>query len=271
MVGHVRLWNQKLRSALASNMLQKCTARVTKKSIITSNMLLLQCKLIEPREINFTAGQYVIVDIPQANKEKATRLYSLCSPDYQKRYIELLIHTLSNGLASLYFTRVREGESISLRGPAGTFILQSEDKDKIFLATGTGIAPIRSQIYSFFHRYAYTAFEKKPPHIQLLWGVKTLKEAYLKDELRALQNLYKNFSFTICLSREKNSVFTEHNEKYGELACLKRGRITDHFNTEESSSGIEYYICGSPEVVASVTEFLKNHGIPHENIFFEKF
>lgn len=252
-------------------MLQTCIAIVYNKKAITEDMLLLQCKLISPKEIDFIAGQYVIVDIPQVNKEKATRLYSLCSPDYQKRYIELLIHTIPNGLASLYFIRAREGDSISLHGPAGKFILQSEDKDKIFLATGTGIAPIRSQIYSFFHRYAYTAFEKKPPHMQLLWGVKTLKEAYLKDELRALKNLYKNFSFTICLSREKNSVFTEHNEKDGELACLKRGRITDHFNTEKTSSGTEYYMCGGPEVVTSVTEFLRNKGIPHGQIFFEKF
>ncbi len=252
-------------------MLQDFIAIIANKKVISMDMLLLQCKLIKPQEINFIAGQYVMVDIPQKNKEKATRLFSLCSPDYQKRYVELLIHTVPNGLASLYFTYLKEGEMVSFRGPAGKFISQSEDRDKVFLATGTGIAPIRSMIYSFFHRHAYTLFDTKPPRIQLLWGVKTMKEAYLKDELTVRQNLYKNFSFTVCISREKNSVFEHCDEKNGELSCLKRGRITDHFDNEKASSDTEYYICGGPEVVVSVTEFLKNKGIPHEQIFFEKF
>ncbi|HLD26876.1 MAG TPA: FAD-binding oxidoreductase [Patescibacteria group bacterium] len=252
-------------------MLQDFIATVTKKKVITEDMLLLQYKLISPKEIDFIAGQYVLVDIPQENKEKATRLYSLYSPNYQKRYVELLIHTIPNGLASLYFIHLEERETVNFRGPAGKFILQSEDRDKIFLATGTGIAPIRSMIHSFFHRHAYTSFDTPAPQIQLFWGVKTMNEAYLKDELTTLKNLYKNFSFTICLSREKNAVFTEHEEKNSELSCLKRGRITDNFNKEKASSDTEYYICGGPEVVVSLTAFLKNQHIAHENIFFEKF
>lgn len=252
-------------------MLQDFIAMVSNKKVISMDMLLLQCKLIEPQEINFIAGQYVIVDIPQKNKEKATRLFSLCSPDYQKRYVELLIHTVPNGLASLYFTYLKEGEMVSFRGPAGKFISQSEDRDKVFLATGTGISPIRSIIYSYFHRHAYTSFNTNPPRIQLFWGVKTMKEAYIKSELKALQNLYKNFSFIVCISREKNSVFVEHDEKGGELVCLKRGRITDYFDNENASSHTEYYICGGPEVVVSVNEFLQNKNIPDGQIFFEKF
>lgn len=252
-------------------MLQDFQAILTSKKIITADMLFLQCKLIDSKEIYFTAGQYVIVDVPQENGGKATRLYSPCSPDYQKRYIELLIHTVPNGLASEYFNRLRNEDSISFRGPAGKFVLQSEHKNKIFLATGTGIAPIRSQIYSFFHRHAYTSLESSMPNIQLLWGVKTMQEAYFTHEFQRLKKLYKHFYFFICLSREKNPVLAGGDMKNFDPVCFRKGRITNHFNNRETSTDTEYYICGSPAVVASVTEFLKNQGIPQEQIFFEKF
>lgn len=247
-------------------MIQSFSAVIVHKKAITSEMLWLQFKLIEPKEIDFIPGQYVIVDIPipQENGGKATRLYSLCSPDYQKKYIGLLIHTIPQGLASVYFNHLQERDVITFRGPAGKFILQSEHKNKIFLATGTGIAPIRSQIYSFFHRHAYTSLRGGAPNIQLLWGVKTRQEAFFAHEFQRLKKLYAYFSFSICLSREKNL-------KNVDLSCFRGGRITETFHKEGVSHDTEYYICGSPEVVASVIQFLKNHGIAQEQIFFEKF
>lgn len=245
-------------------MIQNFSAELVHKKAITSELWWLQFKLLEPKEIDFIAGQYVIVDIPRIDGGKATRLYSLCSPDYQKKYVALLIHTVPDGLASVYFDHLYEGEAIVFRGPAGKFILQSEDKNKVFLATGTGIAPIRSQIYSFFHRHAYTALASSAPKIQLLWGVKTRQEAYFADEFQRLKKLYANFSFFICLSREKDI-------KNVDAVCFRGGRITETFHKGGASHGTEYYICGSPEVVASVIQFLKNQGIAHEQIFFEKF
>ena len=77
------------------------------------------------------------------------------------------------------------------------------------------------------------------------------------EELENLKNIYKNFDFTIYLSREKSKI---HKIWYisDEIKYLKN-------DFEEA------YICWNPEVVNSVKKILLKNDFDERNIFDEKY
>ncbi|MDO9027763.1 MAG: FAD-binding oxidoreductase [Candidatus Roizmanbacteria bacterium] len=228
---------------------------LSQKTQLTSDVYLYDFDLIEPKEINFKAGQYLMIKIT-TDKGPVSRLYSIASSAAEKNSFELIIQIISGGLASNYLSNLKVKDEIVFQGPAGMFRLKENDRPKIFLATGTGIAPVRSILKNF----QFSIF-----NFQLFWGLKNYQDVYLLDEL-------KQFNPTICLSREQNlGMISENDKKYFELGhidqCLEKQlenyglRITDY----------DFYLCGRREAVESLRLFLINKGVLQENIYFEKF
>ena len=113
--------------------------------------------------------------------------------------IELLIVYLKTGLASEYiFNEIKEGTTVTLRGPQGIFVLPDNlDKDLFMICTGTGIAPFRSMLQYISHHNV--------PHqqIHLLFGTRTQQDLLYRDEMTALQETLPGFNYHTSLSREE--------------------------------------------------------------------
>jgi len=243
-------------------MLQSIVVKLSEKKQLTSNVFLFHFQLIDSKEINFKAGQYLMLKI-----NNQCRLYSICSPDFNKESFELVVEIISGGLGSSYFNNLKVGDQVNFQGPAGMFTLRQTNKPKIFLATGTGIAPIRSMILS-------QKSKVKSQKYYLFWGLKTRQDVYFLDELKQLDNeTMEQFKFHICLSREENlegldkRYFMLGHINDDLLAFLSQLRITNY----ELLNDLEYYVCGGRDMVSSMVNFLKQQGINKENIFFEKF
>src|SRR3989338_2571616 len=146
-------------------MINTYATTLEKKTPLAEGILLMRFKLKEPNQISFIAGQYVILQIPalfidklrQSGRLKsgslrtvtergAVRQYSICSSPRQSDHFDLLVGIVDEGLASAYFQEMAIGAETIFQGPAGGFTLKPTTKDKIFLATGTGIAPIKSML-----------------------------------------------------------------------------------------------------------------------------
>ncbi|MFH0979808.1 MAG: FAD-dependent oxidoreductase [Candidatus Roizmanbacteria bacterium] len=221
---------------------------LTKKKLLVGNIFLFTFKLIDPPEINFIPGQYLILKV-----NEKSRLYSIASPNTIKNRLEFIIEIIPKGMASNYLMNLKENDEVSFQGPAGQFTLRENNKQKIFLVTGTGIAPVRSMLKNF----QFPIF-----NFQLFWGLKTYKDVYFLDEL-------KEFNLKICLSREQNfDMIPELDRKYFDLGhvdkCIEKLFIN-------GLTDCEYYLCGRREVVDSLKNFLIFKNIPQENIIFEKF
>ncbi|HLC94818.1 MAG TPA: FAD-dependent oxidoreductase [Patescibacteria group bacterium] len=275
-------------------MIQTYTAQLVEKKNFTHEVIYFKLALIDPPQIEFIAGQYILLQVPEHKKEGQKELtvvgrrnYSICSPSWVKEYIELIIHIVPEGLASNYLLNLEEGEHVSFQGPAGVFTLKNTLKPKIFLATGTGIAPIRSQLLSFLantsHAEKSSNFtpialpDESEVSLYLLWGLKTRGDMYFFDELKKLATDNPCFSFSICLSRE--SSFERLDPIY-----MKMGRVNQHLldyvdacarETNRLKAEIintfEYYLCGGREVIPSFITFLEGIGVLRENIFCERF
>lgn len=242
-------------------MVQTFKASLSQKTRLTADVWQFRFDLKEGQDIEFEAGQYLIIHVPTNGTEIARRLLSIITPQNNKNHFELLMKYLSGGVISEYFTNLDIGEEVEFQGPAGRFTLFPSQKDKILLAAGTGIAPIKSIILS-------------QPNFKyhLFWGLKTLKDLYFLEEFKALSEKYPNFKFTICLSRENDlSQINKETQKF-----FQKGRVNEAFdnfilNTSYHILNSDYYLCGDRAVVESLKQYLLDKKISHDNIFFEKF
>lgn len=210
----------------------------------------------------FKPGQYIILHIPQDNGYPARRLYSMASPASRTDSFDLIVEILEGGVASAHLMNMRIGDTMTGQGPAGIFVLSDQPEDSVFLATGTGIAPIRSMISHLIEHHS----NKK---IYLFWGFATASSVYLLDEFKQIAAEHPNFRFMNCLSREENlDCVTESDRQYFGIGRVNAGleRVITGDKTR-----YHYYLCGSPKVIESLREYLAGLGVPKEQVHFEKF
>ena len=243
-------------------MLISYQTQLTKKINLAGNVYLFEFSLIEPKEINFFAGQYLILSVPY-NTESVSRMYSIASPPWQKNSFELVVELVEGGVGSSYLKNLKIGDKVFFKGPAGIFTLKKTDKNKIFFATGTGIAPIRSMIMES------QKSEVKSQNF-LFWGFRKKEDVYFLEEFKKIKEENKNFEFKICLSKETSLSKVESD-------FFSLGHVDYVFEKElfpkikEIIFDFEFYLCGGRGVVESLRQFLLQKNIPQSAIFFEKF
>jgi len=199
------------------------------------------------------AGQYMIFYIPSP---PTRRLYSIASSPTNNDTIDFVIEIVPNGIGSTYIKRLKENDTVKLQGPAGVFTYNPSERTPLFLATGTGIAPI----YSIITNLIASQPDKQ---LQLFWGMKYEKDIYLVDKFEKLAQEHENFTYSICLSRESE---VDH-------ANYMKGRVTEALTTNPQllTTNHDYYLCGGKEMVESLRTLLGEHNVPKEQIYFEKF
>jgi len=239
-------------------MVQDYEVKLITKEEIAPRIWSYRFAIPEGQTIDFTAGQYMLLKV-----EGNYRQYSIASSDTIHNSFDLIVETVDGGLGSNYLQHLPIGEVAHFKGPAGVFTLKDSTKNKIFLATGTGIAPVKSMIESYFSRESHNA------SITLLFGLKDRKNTYLFNEFKQLSVQNPNFHFRMCLSKEEQVVDLE--EEY-----FRTGRVNAYLTEllaveKEIVVSSEFYICGSKQAVDSLKEFVAQLGVPAEHIFFERF
>jgi len=261
-------------------MLISYQTQLTKKINLAGNVYLFEFSLIEPKEINFFAGQYLILSVPY-NTESVSRMYSIASPPWQKNSFELVVELVEGGVGSSYLKNLKIGDKVLFKGPAGMFTLKKTDKNKIFFATGTGIAPIRSMIMesqkSLFDSKGKTKSKLVKTKSNLVksqnflfWGLRKKQDVYFLEEFKKIAEEDKNFEFKICLSREERLDSVDNHFFYlGHVDYVFEKEL--YPKIKNSIANFEFYLCGGRVVVESIRQFLLQKNIPQSSIFFEKF
>lgn len=206
----------------------------------------------------FTAGQYVILLVPQEGGF-AQRQYSIASSSKQTRSIDLIVKLIPGGVASEYLGKLQHGNPVDFRGPAGMFVLSpATDESNTFLLTGTGVAPFMSMLRT-------GAFDKR--EVELFWGLRTREDLYFFDELQSYSKQNSAFRFYVCFSREDMSKLVQKS-----AGQFMPGRITNYFQQFlKPNKKQRFYVCGNRDVVEGVRAFLLENNITKTQITFEKF
>jgi CDP-4-dehydro-6-deoxyglucose reductase, E3 len=219
------------------------TADIVRLTDLTHDVRLIALELHDPPELHFQAGQFVSFEVPKPGlRFPVTRPYSIASPSSDPHTIELLFNLVPGGPGSTFLFSRQVGDTVSFKGPAGTFVLRDyPDRRLLFVATGTGIAPIRSMLHARL---------PSPTPVVLIWGVRHERDCYFQDELAALAARYPEFSYTTTLS-QPSPEWTGAVGRVQPLVEAHTARVDD----------LAVYVCGSREMITSVTALIRSRGI----------
>jgi CDP-4-dehydro-6-deoxyglucose reductase len=161
---------------------------------LSENVLEVLLRLPPNSGFRFVPGQHIRL----TNRLKVTRSYSLAEPQSPDNLLRIHVRRVDGGAFSHYlFNEAAANDLLHLEGPSGTFFHRQlfAKKKLIFLATGTGIAPIYAMLLNL------ASAERPPSDITLIWGNRMQTDCYLDDALKALQ-LKLPFHYTCLYSRE---------------------------------------------------------------------
>lgn len=201
---------------------------------------------------DFVAGQFIMVERENAEGKLIKKSYSIASPPYFKNKIELCIKKVEGGFMSGWFFTLKEGDQTEFMGPVGVFRLKEPlPEHLVFVATGTGIAPLRAQIMQLLHE----GYSKK---MSLVLGIRYENEILFQKEMETLASQHPNFEFIPIVSRPQSwTGATGYVQHY-----LKK-----HFS---DPTGKAVYICGLIPMVNDTQQTLLDLGYTKEIIHFEK-
>lgn len=226
---------------------------------LTSNIKEIRFRILSPEEgITFKAGQYIQLQIPryELTKGEEYRAYSVASSSGEHQSLELIIGKVPGGAVSTYVhDYLKDGDELSMNGPYGDFYLRDSDRDILMVATGTGLAPIKSILYQM----EKDQLQRKAT---FYFGARTKKDLIYFDELKRFEKKIPNLTFLPTLSRPLDE--DQWDGERGRVTDLIEKYIPDHPN-------VDFYLCGSPSMVQSCLALLEKKGASKERILYDEF
>jgi len=165
--------------------------RINTLKRLNHDVMLVRLKLPEADRMQFLAGQYI--DFLLENGRK--RAFSLANAPNEDQELELHIRHVENGrFTGQVFESLKVRDIMRIEGPYGQFFLR-EDSDRpiIFMAGGTGFAPIKGII-----EHALAAGITRPMH--LYWGVRAYEDLYMHELAQQWADEYAHIEYHPVLS-----------------------------------------------------------------------
>jgi ferredoxin-NADP reductase len=156
-------------------------------------------------------------------------------------FVDFLIREVEDGVVSPRLARCQSGDMVEIGGPYGEFCLQADavqQREFVFLASGTGIAP--------FHSFVKTYPELR---YKVFHGIRFSDEQYEAND-------YKAGSYVPCVSRPPTGVGV---------------RVPDQLESEELNPEALYYLCGNRAMIIDTVAVLREKGVPGGSIYMETF
>jgi len=218
----------------------------------------------------FHPGQFLTFQLKIPDQPKPViRCYSLSdSPNYPDRYRVSIKKVLPPrdaadappGLSSTFFNDgLREGDILDVKAPSGHFYLDT-DKDSavVLIGGGIGITPVLSMLNTICE-----SGSKREAWFFL--GVRNSSDQIMKDHLEHLNLEHDNVHLHVCYSNPGDGDVEGRDYQH-------EGRVgLDLFKQVLPSNSYEFYICGPPPMMDSVTTGLKDWGVPDGQVNFEAF
>jgi len=144
--------------------------RVQKMERLADDVMALHLKLPANERLQFLAGQYIEFLL----KDGSRRSFSMGNAPHDDELIQLHVRRVAGGqFTDHVFGRMKERDILRFEGPLGTFFLREDSaKPIVFVASGTGFAPIKSII-----EHALRKGATRP--MVLYWGGRRPKDLYM--------------------------------------------------------------------------------------------
>jgi CDP-4-dehydro-6-deoxyglucose reductase, E3 len=233
---------------------RKLPARVHKLERAADDAMIVYLKLPTNERLMFLPGQYIDILL----KDGSRRSFSMANAPHDDEFVQLHVrHVPGGAFTDHVFKTMKERDILRLEGPFGTFFLREEsDRPIVFVASGTGFAPIKSVIDSALRKGV-----SRP--MTLYWGARRPKDLYLNALPGRWSGEHSGFRYVPVISdglpedRWTGRTGFVHRAVMEDLPDLSRHQV---------------YACGVPIMVDSARrDFTLKCGLPENEFFSDSF
>ena len=228
------------------------------KKYLTKDIVELTLELSSPSSIHFHAGQYITLKMPaHEDKKAAMRPFSIASSNADHSCIQLNVRLNPQGIVTPWvFNTLQENQEVSFSGPRGNFFIRNSMRPMIFVAGGSGMAPVRSILKTMQEHHSTRS-------AMFFFGALTQSDLFYMNEMELIKKDLENFVFIPVLS----------NEPLGSDWKGERGLVTDAIDRifPAKLSEHEAYLCGKPAMIEACLPVFDKKEIDKNRIFFDLF
>ena len=233
--------------------------RVHRLELVAPDVMVISLKLPANQRMQFLPGQYIDILL----KDGKRRSFSIANSPHDDECIQLHVRNYPGGAFTEYvFNHMKVKDIIRFTGPLGSFFLRDapESKAIIFLASGTGFAPIKSILEHVFHQQNGRSDKWK---MILYWGGRTKPDLYFVDLAESWQEQHDNFTFIPVLSEPLKT------DQWKGRTGLVHEAVMQDFQSLENH---QVYACGAPAMVkAAYHDFTNHRNLPKDAFFSDVF
>lgn len=234
--------------------IKKMPTRVSSLVRKTEDVVLMQLQLPANDNFVYRAGQYVEFIM----RDGARRSYSMANAPSHGPGVELHIRHMPGGrFTDLVFGSMKEKDILRIEGPMGSFFLrEASNKPMVFLASGTGFAPLKALLEHMQH-----CGITRP--VTLYWGGRRPADLYMDDWVRAQCAAMPHLRYVPVVSDA-----LPEDAWQGRTGFVHRAVLEDF----PDLSGHQVYACGAPIVVdCAQRDFCAQAGLPADEFFADAF
>ena len=220
----------------------------------TDDVAILYLKLPTNERLQFLAGQYLDILL----KDGTRRSFSMGNAPDDDELLQLHVrHVAGGAFTDHVFSKMKERDILRFEAPLGTFFLREDSaKPIVFVASGTGLAPIKSIIES-----ALAKAIARP--MTLYWGGRRPRDLYLPELPQKWAGEHAGFRYIPVIS----DALAEDNWT-GRRGFVHRAVMEDFSDL----SGCQVYACGVPVMVdAARRDFTAECGLPENEFYADSF
>ena len=238
--------------------IQKFEAELVSSSMIAPSVKSLILKKSNNGDFSFAPGQFITCLLTDSSGKVKRRSYSISDSRNKFKQIEIAVSYVKGGVATDYFSKIKEGDRFNAIGPVGRLTLKDNERIRklVLVGTGTGISPYRAML-PLMERLSTNIRE-----IYVLAGARSREDAIYSEDFRTYSNNCSNLYFRLCLSREENHLLEDE----------VKGYVQSQFNSLDLGHEKDMiYLCGNPNMIDQSFEKLIKDGFHSAQIRREKY
>ena len=215
------------------------------------NAKIIKLASTDGNRISFKPGQFVNLYLLENGNPGIFRQFSVASPPGEEQ-LEFCIKILDDGKFTAPLGKMQVGDQLGVVGPFGHFSYLGQ-QNCIFVAAGTGIAPIMSMLREIKNK-------KINGNFTLFYSNKTYDSILYYDELKGIPQENNNIKIVFTLTQEEPEGWA------GEKGRVSKEMLDRHVTDPKEAS---WYCCGPLEFVKMLKEYALSEGTPPEKIKIE--
>ncbi|MDI9246486.1 2Fe-2S iron-sulfur cluster-binding protein [Marinobacter sp. CHS3-4] len=233
--------------ASGNNPPREFQAQVVDVRSISHDVYRVELKLPRRRELSFHAGQYLSVNLPDADP-----CYFSIASSPNAELIELHIQATPEWVsAQKVIDALTSGGEVTVELPNGRACLASApDKPLLLVAAGTGFAQMKSLVdYLRETDYAQPA--------KLYWGVRRKEDLYLNSLAKEWEGEWAPFSYQPVVGDDEDNDWAGHHDQL----------VNTVLASGADWKNVEVHASGSPTMVYTLMDALIEAGLPQKAFF----